>query len=95
MGEQLKHFAVTLWMNKNGVTKLDANLQQKINAIKVAWLPIFKPDVSKFGNELNKIADKAPGIVKQRSIWRNLGLTSREIDDVIANIPEGDDNKTS
>ena len=95
VGEQLKHFAVTLWMNKNGVTKLDANLQQKINAIKVAWLPIFKPDVSKFGDGLNKIADKAPAIVKQRSIWRNLGLTSREIDDVIDNIPESDDNKTS
>ena len=95
VGEQLKHFAVTLWMNKNGVTKLDANLQQKINAIKVAWLPIFKPDVSKFGDGLNKIADKAPVIVKQRSIWRNLGLTSREIDDVIDNIPESDDNKTS
>lgn len=95
VGEQLKHFAMTLWMNKNSVTTIDTNLHQKLAAIKVAWLPIFKPDVSKFGDGLNKIADKAPAIVRQRSIWRNAGLTSREIDDVIANIPEGDDNKTS
>ena len=95
VGEQLKHFAMTLWMNKNSVTTIDTNLHQKLAAIKVAWLPIFKPDVSKFGDGLNKIADKAPAIVRQRSIWRNAGLTSREIDDVIANIPECDDNKTS
>lgn len=84
IGEQLKYFTVTLWMMKNGVTEIDANLQQKIDAITVAWLPIFRADVGKFGDGLNKIAQSAPAIVKQRSIWKNLGLTSTEIDSVIA-----------
>ncbi len=84
VGEQLKYFAVTLWMNKNGITALDENMQKKIDAITVAWLPIFRADVSKFGDGLTKIAKQAPAIVRQRSIWRNLGLTSTEIDDVIA-----------
>jgi len=84
MGEQLKYFAVTLWMNKNGVTSIDANLQSKIDAIEVAWLPIFRADVAKFGDGLTKIAQQAPGIVRQRSVWRKLGLTSDEIDDVIS-----------
>lgn len=83
LGEQLKYFAVTLWMHKNNVTSIDANLQQKIDAIEVAWLPIFRADVSKFGDGLNKIATQAPAIIEQRSIWRNLGLSSSEIDNVI------------
>lgn len=86
IGEQLKYFAVTLWMNKQGITELDDNLRAKIDAIQVAWKPVFRPDVGKFGDGLNKIAQNAPAIVKQRSIWRNLGLTSDEIDNVIENI---------
>lgn len=84
LGEQLKHFAVTLWMNANDVTTIDDNLKRKIDKITVAWLPIFRADVSKFGDGLTKIAKQAPAIVRQRSIWRNLGLTSDEIDDIIA-----------
>lgn len=84
IGEQIKYFAVTLYMHKHGITELDSNLQAKIDIIKTAWLPIFRADVSKFGDGLNKIAQNAPAIVEQRSIWRNLGLTSDEIDNVIA-----------
>lgn len=87
IGEQIKHLAVTLWMLENNITELDANLQAKIDKIKVAWLPIFRADVSKFGDGLTKIAEKAPAITTQRSIWRNLGLTSSEIDEV-TKIPE-------
>jgi hypothetical protein len=84
IGNQLKYFAVTLYMIKHGLTQVDRNLQQKIDAITTAWLPIYRADVSKFGDGLNKIAQNAPAIVEQRSIWRNLGLTSNEIDNVIA-----------
>lgn len=84
LGEQIKYLAVTLWMLKNGVSKIDDKLQKKIDAISTAWLPIYRADVSKFGDGLNKIAQNAPAIVKQRSIWKNLGLTSSEIDEVIA-----------
>lgn len=87
IGEQLKYFAVTLWMYKNHIDTLDDNTKRKIAAIKVAWMPIFRADVSKFGDGLNKIATNAPAIVQQRSIWRNLGLSSSEIDDVISSIP--------
>lgn len=88
IGYQLKHFAVTLWMHDQGITEIDDNLQQKIDEITTAWLPIFRADVSKFGDGLNKIAQSAPGIVRQRSIWRNLGLNSDEIDDVIKSASE-------
>lgn len=94
VGAQLKHFAVTLWMYKNGITELDPNLQKKIDDIDTAWLPIFRTDVSKFGDGLNKIAVNAPDIVRQRSIWRNLGLTSDEIDNVIANLPDSSATNT-
>ncbi len=89
LGEQLKYFAVTLWMHKNNVSVIDENLAVKIDAIKPVWMPIYRADVSKFGDGLNKIAANAPAIVRQRSIWRNLGLTSDEIDDVIASTESG------
>lgn len=86
IGEQLKYFAVTLWMYKNNVTKIDVNLQAKIDAIKPVWRPIFKPDTSKFGDGLFKMAQIAPAIVKQRSVWRQYGLSSDEIDEVIDSV---------
>lgn len=90
MGEQLKYFAVTLWMYKNNISEIDQNLRQKIDAIEVAWMPVFRTDVSKFGDGLNKIAQIAPGALKSRSIWRNLGLTSSEIDQAIASTSENE-----
>lgn len=84
LGEQIKYLTVTIWMLENNVSNIDNNLQKIIDAIKVAWKPIFRADVSKFGDGLTKIAEKAPAIVKQKSIWRNLGLTSSEIDEVVS-----------
>ena len=84
LGEQLKYFAVTLWMYENGVRDIDDNLRAKIEAIKPVFLSVFKQDVSKFGDGLTKIAQQAPDIIRSRSLWRNLGLTSEEIDAVIA-----------
>lgn len=86
IGDQLKYFAVTLWMHKNGISTIDANLQEKIDAIKPVWLPVFRPDVGKFGDGLYKTSQTAPRITRQRSVWRNFGLTSAEIDDVIKDI---------
>lgn len=83
LAEQLKYFGVTLWMYENGVSMLDENLQEKIRAIKPVFLSVYRQDVSKFGDGLIKIAQQAPDIVKSRSLWRNLGLTSEEIDTVI------------
>jgi hypothetical protein len=37
---------------------------------------------------LVKIAQQAPAITSQRSIWRNLGLTSKEIDEVTTSAEE-------
>jgi len=87
LGEQIKYLALTLWMYDNNVTSLDDNFKQMYDATSVSWLPIFRADVSKFGDGLTKIAQGAPGIVRQRSIWRNLGLTSQEIDALIASLP--------
>lgn len=84
LAEQLKYFAVTLWMYDNGVSRIDENLQEKIRAIKPVFLSVYRQDVGKFGDGLVKIAQQAPDIVKSRSLWRNLGLTSEEIDTVIA-----------
>ena len=86
LGEQLKYFAVTLWMKDNQVRKIDDSLQSKIESTKPIWLPVYRSDVSKFGDGLNKIAQVAPEAIKARSIWRNLGLTSAEVDTVISSI---------
>lgn len=84
LAEQLKYFAVTLWMYENNVRVLDDNLMAKIDAIKPVFLSVYRQDVSKFGDGLIKIAQQAPNIVQSRTLWRNLGLTSEEIDSVIA-----------
>lgn len=84
LAEELKYFAVTLWMHDNSVSRLDDNLQEKIRAINPVFLSVYRQDVGKFGDGLVKIAQQAPDITKSRSLWRNLGLTSEEIDTVIA-----------
>lgn len=84
LAEQLKYFAVTLWMYEHGVRRLDDNLSQKIRDTKPVFLSVYRQDVSKFGDGLMKLAQQAPDIVKSRSLWRNLGLTSAEIDEVVA-----------
>jgi len=84
LGNQLKYFAVTLYMYDNNIKEIDSNLQAKINATLPVWKPVYEADVSKFGDGLTKIAQNVPDIVKARSIWRNLGLSSEEIDAVIA-----------
>ena len=83
LAEQLKYFAVTLWMYENNVRVLDDNLIERIEATKPVFFSVFRQDVGKFGDGLIKIAQQAPEIVKARSLWRNLGLTSAEIDEVI------------
>ena len=83
LGEQLKYFAVTLFMHENSITKLDDNMRAKIRETRPVFLPIYRQDVSKFGDGLTKIAQNAPEIVSARSIWRNIGLTSEEIDRVV------------
>ena len=84
LGEQLKYFAVTLWMYENDVRFIDDNLMARIESTKPVFLSVYRQDVSKFGDGLVKLAQQAPDITKSRSLWRNLGLTSEEIDQVIA-----------
>lgn len=83
LGEQLKYFVTTMWMYDQEVRKLDDNSLEQIANAQPVWKPIFEADVSKFGDGLTKIAQQAPEIIRARSIWRNLGLTSEEIDAVI------------
>ena len=84
LAEQLKYFGVTLWMYENDVRTIDNNLMEKIEAINPVFMSVYRQDVSKFGDGLMKLAQQAPDITKSRSLWRNLGLTSEEIDTVIA-----------
>lgn len=84
LAEQLKYFGVTLWMYENNVRVLDENLMEKIEDIRPVFMSVYRQDVSKFGDGLMKLAQQAPDIVRSRSLWRNLGLTSEEIDTVIA-----------
>lgn len=68
LGGQLKYFAVTLYMYDQKISKIDDNLQAKIDTTIPAWKPVFEADVSKFGDGLTKIAQNAPDIIKARSI---------------------------
>ena len=88
IGEQLKYYAVTLWMYENAVNKIDENIQEQIKAITPVFMSVFKQDVGKFGDGLQKLAMQAPEIVRARSLWRNLGLTSTEIDKVVESAVE-------
>ncbi len=86
LGEQLKYFVITLWMYDNEIKEIDDNLQARINAATPIWKPVFAADVSKFGDGLTKIAQNVPEIIKARSIWRNLGLSSEEIDVMVNSV---------
>lgn len=86
LGAQLKYFAVTLYLYENNIDKIDDNLQSIIDATIPIWKPVYQADVSKFGDGFNKIFQNVPNIVEARSIWRNLGLSSAEIDRLITSI---------
>jgi hypothetical protein len=86
MGEQLKYFVTTLWLYENNVSELDENLMAKIREIKPVWKPILRIDVAKVGDGISKLAQLVPEILKTRSIWRRLGLTSDEIDKIVDDI---------
>lgn len=86
LGQQLKQFAFTLFMYEQGITRVDENLARQLQEITPVWKPIYKSDVARFGDGIVKIAQYAPAVLKARSIWRNLGLSSQEIDDVVESI---------
>lgn len=88
LGGQMKYLAITLWMYENNIKEIDENIQTRINQIVPIWKPVYQADISKFGDGLTKVAQNMPNIVMARSIWRNLGLTSKEIDELIANAPD-------
>ncbi len=86
LGEELKQFAVTLFLLENPGAVMDENLQEQIDATIPVWLPVFRADFAKFGDGIIKIAQYAPEALKARSVWRNLGLTSDEIDSIVEGI---------
>lgn len=86
VGQQLKQFAFTIFMIEQGITRVDENLSNQLQDTVPVWKPIYTSDFSKFGDGLVKIAQYAPAALKARSIWRNLGLSSQEIDNIIESI---------
>lgn len=88
LGEELKYLCMTLFMYEQGISEIDDNLRTKYEATIPTFRPTYRVDVGKFGDGLFKIAEKAPGVLYSRSLWRQLGLTSSEIDETIASIQE-------
>lgn len=88
IGEQLKYFCMTLFMFEHGISKIDDNLRKQYQKITATWKPTYRVDVSKFGDGLFKIAEKAPGALLSRQLWRNIGLSSAEIDETIKSIKD-------
>lgn len=80
LGEQIKYFCLTLFMYENGLSKVDDNIMKKYNATVPVFKPTYRSDVSKVGDGIFKLAEKAPGVLLSRALWRNLGLDSRDID---------------
>ena len=83
LGEELKQLAVTIFMKENNISVIDENLKELIEQIVPVFKPIYRGDFSKVGDALVKIGQVAPEGLKSRSVWRNLGLSSEEIDNVI------------
>lgn len=90
IGGQLKHFMTTLFMLENNLTAINEDLQAKIDAITPTWMPMLVTDLSKGGDAIIKLSTVAPAALKSRSIWRQLGLTSDEIDTIVKQL---DNNK--
>jgi|GEM_PF-1495289 len=88
LGEQLKYFCLTLYMVDNNLTSIDPNLQAKYEATVPVFKPIYRADVAKVGDSVFKMAEKAPGILLSRRLWRTLGLDSEDIDRVINSVVE-------
>lgn len=89
LGEELKKFCFTIFLLENNLSTVDTNLKAKFNATVPVFRPTYRSDLAKIGDGIYKLAEKAPGALYSRSLWRNLGLTSKEIDAVIASISSG------
>lgn len=88
LGEELKYFCFTLFLYENKLSTIDANLREKYNATIPAFRPTYRSDIAKIGDGIFKIAEKAPGALYSRNLWRALGLSSKEIDEAIASISQ-------
>lgn len=88
LGEQLKYYVFTLWLKESGLSEneIDDNIRNKFDATIPVWTSVYRADLSKFGDGLNKLAQDVPAILKAKSIWREIGLTSDEINDLVATI---------
>lgn len=88
LGEQLKYFCFTLFLYEQGLSKIDDNLKRLYNATIPVFKPTYRSDLAKIGDGIYKLAEKAPGVLYSRSLWRNLGLSSAEINEVIASVSQ-------
>ncbi len=91
-GEQIKYFCLTLFMYENGLSRLDQNIIDKYDATIPVFKPTYRSDVSKVGDGIFKLAEKAPGVLFSRALWRNLGLDSQDIDIAIKSAQENFSN---
>lgn len=83
LGQQLKYFAFTLFMYENKLDRIDENLRLKLDRTLPVFKPTYRSDVSKVGDGIYKLAEKAPGVLQSRALWRSLGLDSADIDAAI------------
>lgn len=88
LGRQLKYLCMTIFMLENDIQRIDANLREKYEKTFPVFKPTYRADIGKIGDGLFKIAEKAPGALYARSLWRTLGLTSEEIDKAIESIAD-------
>lgn len=86
LGRQLKDFVFTIFLYRQGIKEVDDNLREAFERITPVFKPIFRSDIGKFGDAIGKIAQYAPEVIRARSVWRNIGLSSDEIDAVIASV---------
>lgn len=83
LGEQLKYFCLTLFAYENGLTRIDDNIRVKYENTIPVFKPTYRSDISKIGDGIFKLAEKAPGVLLSRGLWRSLGLESGDIDAAI------------
>ena len=88
LGEQIKYFCMTLFMFENSLGTIDTNLRDKLDATIPVFKPTYRSDVAKIGDGIFKLAEKAPGVLQSRALWRTLGLESADIDAAIESARE-------
>lgn len=85
LGEQIKQLAITLRV----ATDNNPTVPDSLKRIEPVWKPIFQTDVGAMGDAAYKIIQAMPELAGTTTMYRILGMSMREIEELRANQTSG------